>query len=47
MMQPELMKKAKEEVDRVIIKPFLEKNPDFKGTNIMEKALNYENIWDL
>ena len=31
----------------MIVKPYLKENPDFKGLNVIEHGLNYENIWDL
>lgn len=45
--QPVLMKKAKEELNRIVVQPYLKENPDFKGSNVMEKAITYENIWEL
>lgn len=47
IQQPHIMKKARDELNDVILKPFLQQNTDFKGRNVMEAALNYENMWEL
>jgi hypothetical protein len=45
--QPQLNKRARDELTEMIVKPYLKENPDFKGLNVIEHGLNYENIWDL